>query len=379
MRESMRSVPGQLLWSLLTGKPYRGQPERRMTPAFHVAGAFASLVVGLASTALGLAVATPPGFVLVGGGWLVTLHGMRNLRIMIFHHCAHRHMWGNKRLDQITGALISGLLVIPALGPYSVEHATDHHSRHHMSMRDPTVRTLVVTLGLRPGMTCRQMWRRLVGHLSSPLFHARFAAARVRGCVEGTTLRHRIALTFTYGLVALLLTRFNVWTWFLVGWVFPLTVPFQVANTLRLCARHTFPSPGERIDSRSQAASFTSAVFLGEAAPSDGLAPGARWAAWLRWLVRMAAVHFPSRYLVLTGDTVCHDFHHRHPNSDHWANYIFARQRDVETGQSGSPPLQEVWGLVPAINHVFESLSLADPEVYNSTLALASEPRRFDD
>lgn len=75
----------------------------------------------------------------------------------------------------------------------------------------------------------------------------------------------------------------------------------------------------------------------------------------------MALIHFPSRYLVLTGDTVVHDFHHRYPSTRKWADYIFERQRDLESAGKGWPPYRAAWGLIPAINLVFGSLSAADP------------------
>jgi len=79
----------------------------------------------------------------------------------------------------------------------------------------------------------------------------------------------------------------------------------------------------------------------------------------------MLFVHAPTRYLVLTGDTVVHDYHHRYPSSREWADYLFARKRDIEAGHKGWPEYHEVWGLVPAINYVFDSLAVADPAEYD--------------
>jgi hypothetical protein len=68
---------------------------------------------------------------------------------------------------------------------------------------------------------------------------------------------------------------------------------------------------------------------------------------------------------VLTGDTVVHDHHHRFPMSAGWANYIFARQADADAGHPGWPEHREIWGLIPAINLVFDSISRANPTEYN--------------
>ena len=101
------------------------------------------------------------------------------------------------------------------------------------------------------------------------------------------------------------------------------------------------------------------------------------------WAFRMTFLHFSARYLVMTGDTVCHDFHHRRPMSRDWANYIFARQADIDAGHKGWPGYREVWGLVPAINLVFRSLSAADQEMFDLARLPAVSSRQlfaaFDD
>lgn len=79
----------------------------------------------------------------------------------------------------------------------------------------------------------------------------------------------------------------------------------------------------------------------------------------------MLLIHFPTRYLVLTGDTVVHDFHHRRPMTRDWANYIFAREDDANAGHRGWPEYRHVWGLVAAIDTVFASLSAADPNAFS--------------
>jgi hypothetical protein len=130
--------------------------------------------------------------------------------------------------------------------------------------------------------------------------------------------------------------------------------------------KHTFPPAGTATRrGRDYFASLTNAIFIGESAPPRSLPAGRRLLAWTRWALRMALIHAPARYLVLTGDTVVHDFHHRYPSSRQWFDYIFARQRDIDAGHPGWSAYHEVWGLAPAITHVFASLSAADPEEYN--------------
>ncbi len=158
----------------------------------------------------------------------------------------------------------------------------------------------------------------------------------------------------------------GTWQALLIVWFVPLVLLFQISNTLRLCVKHTFPAPDLTVRrGKEYFGGLTNAIFIGEAAPTAELPPLRRAAAWGGWALRMLFVHAPARYLVLTGDTVVHDFHHRYPSTPRWADYIFERQADLEKGSPGWPPYIQVWGLVPAINLVFDSLSVADPEEFN--------------
>ncbi len=384
-RESMRALPrlAQLPLTLLTGKPHIGQRPLRLTPTFHLLAAFANLIIGLAASALLLA---GGGFWLCGlvVSWAVTLHGMRNLRMMIYHQCAHRNMYAKRGPDALIGKLCAALLLVQNFGRYSSEHVGDHHALHHMTLRDPTVQAFLISLDLHPGMTRAQMWRRLRGKLVSPRFHVGFAIARLRSFASGSDRTEKIMALSLYGAGIAAAALTGGWLVLLVGWLLPLFPLFQVSNTLRLCVKHTFPDRAvtTRVG-KEYFASLTNAIFLGEAVPSAETRGLARIGGWLRWTARMALVHFPARYLVLTGDTVCHDFHHRHPSTRQWANYIFARQRDDEAGHPGWPAYRAAWGLSAAISLVFDSLSAADPDEFDVTRIRSVSKRElfaaFDD
>ena len=174
-------------------------------------------------------------------GWAITLHGMRNLRMLIFHQAAHRNMWAKPRADRLVGRIIAAGLVVQSFQRYSKEHISDHHAARHMTLHDPTVQAMLVTLQLRPGMTRRQMWRRIIALLCSPAFHARFAWARIRSYVHGATPAERRVALLGYLLLAALLTVLHGWMLFLVAWVLPLFFFFQISNVLRLSS--STPSP----------------------------------------------------------------------------------------------------------------------------------------
>ncbi|MER5746031.1 fatty acid desaturase [Streptomyces sp. NPDC002225] len=370
-RQSMAGLPGFLQYPLtvFTGKPLPGQRSSGWTPTFHLVTATASLLAGVAVGVTAYALGGL-ALLLLLPGWAVTLHGMRNLRMMIYHQCSHRNMYRKRKPDKAIGHAVSSLLIIQNFARYSREHVADHHATGHMTLQDPTVQAFLVSLDMHPGMTRRQMWRRLLLKLVSPRFHFAFAVSRVLSFSKESARSEKATALALYGTAVTATVLTGTWPALLVVWFVPLLPLFQISNTLRLCVKHTFPPAGlEDRRSRAYFTSLTNAIFIGDRAPSPGLPAARRALAWARWTLRALFVHAPSRYLVLTGDTVVHDYHHRHPRSADWSNYLFARQRDAEeaaaAGDPNRPPYHEVWGLVPAISHVFDSLAVADPDEFD--------------
>jgi hypothetical protein len=59
---------------------------------------------------------------------------------------------------------------------------------------------------------------------------------------------------------------------------------FQISNTLRLCVKHTFPQPEERVRrGKDYFAGLTNAIFMEERPPAPGLSRTASVLAWTRW------------------------------------------------------------------------------------------------
>ena len=186
--------------------------------------------------------------------------------------------------------------------------------------------------------------------------------ARVRSFWHDAAATEKAISVSLYATAVAATVATGTWPALLIVWFVPLVLLFQVSNTLRLCVKHTFPAPDLRVQrGKEYFGGLTNAIFIGEAAPSPDLLPLRRTAAWCAWAARVLFVHAPARYLVLTGDTVVHDFHHRHPSTPRWADYIFERQADADRGSPDWPAYKQAWELVAAINMVFDSLSVADP------------------
>lgn len=222
-RETMRSLPRALQFPLtvFTGKPLAEQTAPRWTPTFHLLSAVTAMAAGLAVSTLAWS---------LGGwylallllGWAVTLHGMRNLRMMVYHQCSHRNMYRKRRLDLVIGRATSSLLIIQNFARYSREHVSDHHAAHHMTLRDPTVQAFLVSLGMHPGMTRRQMWRRLLGKLVSPRFHLAFGISRILSFWHESARSEKAGAIALYGSVTGVAVATGVWPVVLVAWLIPL-------------------------------------------------------------------------------------------------------------------------------------------------------------
>jgi fatty acid desaturase len=367
-RESMARLPGpmQHMLTSFTGRALSGQTAPRWwSPTYHLVSGATVLLLGVAVSALGWW-GKGLWLLLLLPGWAATLHGLRNLRMMIFHQCAHKNMYRRSALDNVVGELLASLLVVQNLGRYRQEHVADHHAVHHMTLRDPTVQAFLITMDIQPGMTRRTMWNRVWARLLSPLFHLRFALARLQSFWSGSSRREKIAGGLLYGGAIAGTAATGNLLGLLVVWFVPLFPLFQVSNVLRLCVKHSFPAPDMAVRrGKAYFGALTSGVFIGEATPPAGLRPAAAVRQWARWGLRMAFVHAPVRFLVITGDTPVHDFHHRYPAVVGWADHLYARQADHDRGSPGWPPYAELWGLVPAMNFVFDTISRADPDEFD--------------
>jgi fatty acid desaturase len=348
----------QPLLTVITGKPLAYQKSWQVTPTYHLVTALMSL-----STGVLISIFATFNFTflpLLIFSWILTVSGARKLQLTIVHQCAHERFSGNSKLDKWLGETISILLVIQDFDSYQKEHLEDHHDGHNLSTpQDPTVKFLVEKLGLQPGMSKEQLWEKLIVTIFSPFFHIRFFLNRLSSSLCSPNPVHNAKSWLLKSLLLGLVAITNSWSIFLVAWVLPLTILYQISASLRLCAEHCYPESehyqqrrNKRIISR-----LTLGIFLGEPTPNSS-----NDLQWIVWWLRMIFIHLFCRVFVMVCDTPCHDRHHRHPTSIDWPNYIFARQQELDKGCPGWPEnYREVWGLFNAIDYTFETLSQLPP------------------
>jgi fatty acid desaturase len=376
-RASMRVLPRflQPVLTWLTGQPLPEQRPWRLRPAHHLLASVAPLVVGVGLG--GLLLQFGWWALLMPVPWLLTTHGMRKLRAVILHQCSHGNFLRKRWPDKLLGYVIAVLFITQEYADYKREHVSDHHSVHHMTMRDPTVQFLIIGLKTRPGMTRRQLWYRLWITILSPRYHVTATYSRLASHFRNTPIRYRALMVVVLAAQALLVTLADAWLVFSIVWLVPLTILFNASAAIRVCTRHLFPEPGVVLIGKEAIASHTHGIFLGEEVPDMRTRQPQRFLSWMRWWTRMAFVHLPARLFVMVGDAPCHDYHHRFPRSPHWANYLFARQQDMEQGHADWPPYTEVWGMATSINAVFDTLRSADPKHYTPATVPDVSPREF--
>jgi hypothetical protein len=226
-----------------------------------------------------------------------------------------------------------------------------------MTKDDETVKFLSF-VGFYPGMTQEQAWKKLIISLFSPLFHLRFLSARIKSCFFSSSPTHNLSAWLLYGTILTTVILTKTWLIYLLVWVIPLTVFYQVSNTIRICVEHCWPEPEFKdVRNKQILGHLTVGIFLGEPTPDPSLPFLEKMFQWFIWTGKMT-YHLFSRVFILVGDLPAHDWHHRFPASRSWTNYIFARQQDIDNGCRGWPePYREVWGLHQALALAFDSLS----------------------
>jgi fatty acid desaturase len=357
-RETMRSLPGliQPLLTALTGRPLRDEK-----PVVRWSGTVrAAIVLTLFSLSIGSSAALMSG---PAWGWLflpftvlLTAGAARAIQIGIVHHASHKNLTGIKWLDRLIGEVSSACVFILSLREYAQLHPV-HHGK--TATKDDPDFQFVVGFGFRPGMSEAALWRHLWRTLFGWRFHAAYVLSRLRSNFVNVTWPRRLLAT---GLAAGLLggaAATGMWIELLVAYVLPVGLLFQIAGLLQTLTEHQWVWLSSEVKTRKALmGELTFGRYCGEPMPE---LVWSNWRALTYWALRMLAVHWTVRVLVLQLDLPNHPFHHRHPQGD-WANATFAQRDDELSGEGAWGPYREAWGLRDAIAHNFRLLASLPPD-----------------
>lgn len=293
--------------------------------------------------------------------WIVTVHGSRKLQVMIGHQCVHDAFSGIAWKDRVVMEILSTVLMIKDYQGYKQEHVEIHHTKKLATLDDPDLKFLLL-LGFRPGMTVRDLWLNLLITLVSPRFHLLFLYFRIKANFFSCPLYRKLMSLIFHTTILFFVAANHMWSLYLVGWLFPITVLYHMSALLQFVCEHKWLKIKSNEETgKIHLARLTSGRFCGSPVPTNG-----SYIAWGLWVLKML-YHCFCRIFVLVGELCVHDWHHRHPLSKGWPNAFYARQHDIDAGCPGWPePYSEIWGLHNAITAVFK--------LWSSLPAISLEP-----
>jgi hypothetical protein len=296
-------------------------------------------------------------------GLLASSCGLGLFQVVVFHHCSHGTVFKTREMNQRVGRMISALLLFKRFEDYQREHMLHHSPRKLLTEEDEFADFVLGMVGLEPNLPKVELWRRVLVAMVSPRFHWTFLCRRIRASLLTTDVAHnrmgQLAWAGAFALAAATGTLVE----FAIAWVLPVTVLLQAATVLRILCEHRFPEPEVlAVRDRAFVCHATAGVFPGSAPPVESATTLPGLVAWAGWWADMLTVQVFVRLFVLVGDAPCHDFHHRKPATRRWADYIHARQADLEAGSPGFPlGYFESWGLFAAIDQNLGTLASTAP------------------
>jgi len=352
-----------LTW--LTAKPAAGEAAPNRSAISFVAGALAWMLGGtlVSFLAVLLAGSLPALWLLLPLGLLATSCGLGLFQVVVFHHCSHGTVFSTREMNQRVGRMISALLLFKRFEDYQREHMMHHSPRKLLTEEDEFADFVLGMVGLEPNLSKAELWRRVMVAMVSPAFHTRFLVRRIRASLMTGDAGHDRMGRLAWGGAFALAVATGTLVEFAVAWVLPVTVMLQAATVLRILCEHRFPEPEVlAVRDRAFVCHATAGVFPGSAPPDVSATTLSGFLDWAAWWADMLTVQVFVRLFVLVGDAPCHDFHHRKPATRRWADYIHARQADLEAGSPGFPlGYFESWGLFAAIDQNLGTLASTAP------------------
>ncbi len=349
----------QHFWTWQTGRALPGQrPLVRHTWASYLGVTLLVDLAGLAVSTVAVAAMFPYWYLVLLGGWLLTVAGERMLVLVIAHQAVHRKFSGHAGRDRFWGEVATVLSVFHTLAAFREEHFDSHHRREIFATEADPPAQFLMDLGFRPGMSRAALWRRAWVVFASPVFYWRgFLSRMTSNATDGGPWR-RLGIAVWLGWWLSLPFWFPRGAFVLaLAFALPVILFAQLSALLDRLGEHVWLAPRvPEYGNRFYTVAATAARYCGAPVPARGTPVGAQSVAWLRWVAATVCYHLPARLLVVVGDLPNHDYHHRYPATPEWTTAAYARQRDLDTGPEG-PPYQEVWGMGAAIDRFFRSLA----------------------
>ena len=357
-------LPFPGFWVFLSGKEMLGR-KRLIKPSNlqYLFGPLAWLALGIAGVIWSLQAASlwlaVPAYIV---SMMLIVGGARYMVATTIHMMAHHLMFKKASTNLFWGEVLSTIFLIQSLTRYRSDHLK-HHGKIFSTLKDGDA-VMVLRLGFVPGKTPRQLWWHLIKLCLSPRFHFLFFKGRLK---ENLVLvaNYRKAMTVAWLGVLCAIGYFAGLPILFHTYILPICLLIQIPALVQLLCEHVYINTN--LSSRERHILLSNGRYCGVPLPKrsgNPLRDGARMAGWA---ARMLLVELPFRIIVLQGSMPEHDWHHRHPGSQDWADGRMLREKELhaQIAKTGETDFLETWGSIEIIDRVLRNMSRARPYPYD--------------
>lgn len=355
IRKSYERLPFQGFWTWLTGKEIQGRDIKRNVSAIECT-AWSTLIylAGIAaSITIVIAELSPLWLIL---SILATISAARYIVATVIHHGVHSAIFHSERNNRILCEILSTLTIVQPYDSYKKFHVHEHHGKNFSTTEDKDL-AAIYTLGIKPGVPVKHMMILLLWQCVSPKFHLSYFWGRLRSNLFQAPLYRRTMLVLWFALLAAIAWYVGAKA-FIIGFVIPITVMYQVCSLIHLLTEHAWILRTENEKVRDSHIKNSHARFCGQELPSTNL-KGFQWLkAWSHWWAAHLFLHLPTRLLVVQGSLIVHDWHHRAGTNRNWTQSIQLREVDVQReAAQGMYTYTDIWGIDNVIKEVLVRIS----------------------
>jgi hypothetical protein len=362
---------------LYAGPRFTGKAQPGQAPLFSLTGpqwwAVNSLILVLSVIANIAILGTLP----VAGAWtpaavvasfyllVFTTGALRNSQVTFAHHAIHGTLFANAALNRFAACLATIIPLAQNETAYRADHVGLHHNRKTFTTPLDADEAFLIKLGFYAGMPKREAWRLFITTLLSPKFHYDLTVIRLKSALVDASWKHRGAAIAWLAVLAGLASTMPAWV-FTVAVLLPLGPLYGASALTQFASEHAWlitpDGPGK--DNIAYAQRCV-ARFCASPRPARELRGIPAALAWAAWVAELLLVHVPVRFGVLVGDLTVHSFHHTAPfagfDTRNWPDAVFERQAALDQGHAVVVAEAEAWGIVQALDWVFDGISKAQP------------------
>lgn len=291
------------------------------------------------------------------------------LQVGVFHYCSHGTVFKSWKANINTGRIVSAVCLLPSFDYYRTKHMRHHSHEVLLTDNDEFTEFVIKQCGLKPGLSKKVLWSKVIMAIISPTFHCKFMLMRILLATDYAKTRRGIMVITGWFVMISLFLRMGHLANLVAFFLIPLSVPFQITVVLRTLCEHHVPDIEMNVTrDRSLSDHATRPVFAGCKPPPAHLKGFGKVVSWAFWWFKMMTFHLLFRVIVLVGDAARHDLHHARPGNRNWANYMCDRyppSRPAEFFCSN-----ESWGCFSTIEKCICSISSAksgsDTRLFNN-------------